>query len=254
MPYDTVQCLECGKWFASINNSHLKTHELTCGQYLRKYPGVKLTSESVSEKLSKSWKASWDNPESSFNTLEYREKLSKTRRGMWKDPESCFNSPEYRENHSKSVKKMERHEWREKLSKANMGHIAYRGSGTGRIGKRADLNNQFFRSTWEANMARIINFWGIKWEYEVKRIYYNNGHSHMIDFYLPETDSYLDIYAYLDKRHLEEFYGVYESGLSTQFIGPDVYKDLENEFKDKLPFWENGRDNIRTREKEKEMG
>jgi hypothetical protein len=39
------------------------------------------------------------------------------------------------------------------------------------IGKRADLNNQFFRSSWEANYARYLNMLInqniiIKWEYE----------------------------------------------------------------------------------------
>lgn len=39
------------------------------------------------------------------------------------------------------------------------------------IGKRADLNNQFFRSSWEANYARYLNILIrqqviIKWEYE----------------------------------------------------------------------------------------
>lgn len=39
-------------------------------------------------------------------------------------------------------------------------------------GKRADLDNQFFRSAWEANYARLLNFYkeqGLirSWEYEV---------------------------------------------------------------------------------------
>lgn len=108
-------------------------------------------------------------------------------------------------------------------------------------GKRSDLNNQFFRSTWEANIARIMNHLNIKWEYEVKRIPYNKTKSHMIDFYLPETDSYLDIYAYLDERHLKEFYGNYESDLKIQIIGKELYKELETQYKNILPFWENGR-------------
>lgn len=44
-------------------------------------------------------------------------------------------------------------------------------SSRGNAGKREDLNNQFFRSSWEANYARILNFLmetGIvtTWEYE----------------------------------------------------------------------------------------
>jgi len=64
-------------------------------------------------------------------------------------------------------------------------------------GKREDLNNIFFRSSWEANYARYLNFLKIKWQYEPKTFLFEKVKkgtlSYTPDFYLPEEDKWVEI-------------------------------------------------------------
>lgn len=60
-------------------------------------------------------------------------------------------------------------------------------------GKRIDLNNQYFRSAWEADFARILNFEKLEYEYENKIII--NDITYFPDFYLPQYDIYFEIKA-----------------------------------------------------------
>src|SRR5659263_489952 len=64
-------------------------------------------------------------------------------------------------------------------------------------GRRADLNNTFFRSSWEANMARYYNYIGVKWQFEPKMFIFNTirrgSVSYTPDFYLPEEDRWVEV-------------------------------------------------------------
>lgn len=66
------------------------------------------------------------------------------------------------------------------------------GSNWWRRGRRADLGDQFFRSSWEANYARILNLLGVVWEFESRRLVTPYG-SYCPDFYLPESNTYVEI-------------------------------------------------------------
>jgi hypothetical protein len=48
---DRIQCHECGKWQRALNSKHLKTHELTTGEYKEKY-GFNKNTGLVSDKHS----------------------------------------------------------------------------------------------------------------------------------------------------------------------------------------------------------
>jgi hypothetical protein len=66
--------------------------------------------------------------------------------------------------------------------------------GYGKFGRRPDLNNQFFRSTWEANFARICNYYGTEWEYEPEKFWLPDIKVHYFpDFYLPEVNCYVEL-------------------------------------------------------------
>ena len=90
-------------------------------------------------------------------------------------------------------------------------------------GRREDLNNQYFRSSWEANIARYYNYLGIKWKYEPKTFIFENitrgSVSYTPDFYLPETDQWVEVKGWMDgksKTKLKRFEKQY----------PDEYKKL----------------------------
>lgn len=78
-------------------------------------------------------------------------------------------------------------------------------------GKRADLNNQYFRSAWEANFARYLNFLQAqgeieRWEYEPDEYEFHTikrGNRYYIpDFKVFESDGsyvYYEVKGYMDK-------------------------------------------------------
>lgn len=70
-------------------------------------------------------------------------------------------------------------------------------------GKREDLN-QYFRSSWEANIARVFNFLNISWKYEYKRFFFseniNGVMSYQPDFYLPDYDLWIEIKGWMDQK------------------------------------------------------
>lgn len=71
----------------------------------------------------------------------------------------------------------------------------------GKLGRRSDLNNQLFRSSWEANFARICNYYGTKWIYEPEKIYLPELQRYYYpDFYLPEINCYVEISGYVTKQ------------------------------------------------------
>jgi hypothetical protein len=64
-----------------------------------------------------------------------------------------------------------------------------------RGGIREDLD-QYFRSSWEANFARILNYLGIKWYFEPKKFEISEGKTYTPDFYLPQLDTWVEIKGY----------------------------------------------------------
>jgi hypothetical protein len=109
-------------------------------------------------------------------------------------------------------------------------------------GVRTDLN-QFFRSTWEANFARILNYLNIRWEYEPYRYIFEHF-SYVPDFYLPETDSWVEVYSYLSPLKAAKIHSM-GNAANLQLVNHNIYNELEKEYKDKIPNWEIGRGKLR---------
>lgn len=68
-------------------------------------------------------------------------------------------------------------------------------------GYRQDLK-QYFRFVNEANYARFLNFIGVKWEYESDKCLFrlSNGKHYLCDFYLPETNEFVELKGYLKQK------------------------------------------------------
>lgn len=74
-----------------------------------------------------------------------------------------------------------------------------------KTGARADLGGVVTRSTWEANVLRILELWNIKWEFEPREFPFPldiKGRSSMYipDIYLTKTDEFIEIKGLLDAR------------------------------------------------------
>lgn len=70
-------------------------------------------------------------------------------------------------------------------------------------GYRKDLGC-YFRSAWEANIARILDYENIEWKYESKRFYFdnpeNNVYSYQPDFYLPQFHKWIEVKGWMDEK------------------------------------------------------
>lgn len=112
-----------------------------------------------------------------------------------------------------------------------------------KFGYRPDLNNTFFRSTWEANFARICNYYNTKWEFENNkyRCYFEKeSMTYLPDFYLPEYDIYVEISGFVSnnkKLKLQLFNKYYPEKTLIHIFG-DNYLKFFKEYKNYLENWE----------------
>ena len=142
-------------------------------------------------------------------------------------------------------------------------------SGKGnKIGKRDDIlidgKPGFFRSGWEANIARILNFKNINWEYEPDIFsFLEHGVKRGTITYCPDfkwRGTYLEVKGYLDGRgrtairrfkkfYPEEFKKLKavvgapgtKADIFFKELGVPIYaymRDLTKQYKNKLEHWE----------------
>lgn len=55
------------------------------------------------------------------------------------------------------------------------------------------------RSSYEVRVANVLDVWGIVWEYEHKRFDLGTC-TYLPDFYLPESNSYVEAKGYFDPK------------------------------------------------------
>jgi hypothetical protein len=106
-------------------------------------------------------------------------------------------------------------------------------------GRRQDINDQYFRSNWEANYARILNEQNISWQYEPETFELSNGTTYTPDFKIGDN-KFVEIKGWYDNDSKEKIslfmkeYPHYELDL----IGEREYYSLRSLFKHKIPTWE----------------
>lgn len=69
-----------------------------------------------------------------------------------------------------------------------------------------DGNSYYFKSSWEANAARLLTFQKRKWLYEPKTFWFEKikrgVRSYTPDFYLPDENIFIEIKGWMDKKSL----------------------------------------------------
>jgi len=130
------------------------------------------------------------------------------------------------------------------------------------IGKREDLDGQFMRSRWEANVARWFNHKKKVWSYEPE-VFFFDGVKHGTVSYLPDFKVgtlWVEVKGQLDpkgktavrrfkKFHPKEFKKLRaivgrpgtQADVFFKEIGVPImayYHDLDKKHKDKIPHWE----------------
>jgi hypothetical protein len=71
--------------------------------------------------------------------------------------------------------------------------------------KKIKYKNIRMRSGWEVAYAKYLDKRGIKWQYESKTFDLGDT-TYTPDFCLPETDTYIEIKGYFDKKGKDKFY------------------------------------------------
>lgn len=112
-------------------------------------------------------------------------------------------------------------------------------------GYREDIGC-YFRSSWEANIARLFNYLGIIWEYEPTRYSFpdvgDGVLSYCPDFFLTDTQSIVEVKGWMDEKSLarlkklKQYYPqVYEKLL---LVDEKRYRTIEKDFSKVISNWE----------------
>ncbi|MEE1098164.1 MAG: HIRAN domain-containing protein [Bacteroidales bacterium] len=103
-------------------------------------------------------------------------------------------------------------EWHERISKE---------------GEREDLGNVYFRSSWEANVARVLNRRKISWQYEEKSA--NLGDVNYLPDFVLDDGRIIEVKGFWDRPSIEKCDAyIREYGPESIFIvDSDMYHDLE---------------------------
>ena len=196
------------------------------------------TQEELTEwkrEYKKQWHATHDHPRGMLgkhHKKEYCEEISKRVKHYWENV-----TPEMLEERRK--KQVATRIKNDTLNPNKNSTNAYSRT---KSGKREDISNTFFRSSWEANIARLFNLKGIKWEYEPKTFYFNNSMvtSYTPDFYLPQYDVWVEVKGWFDeksKNKLKAFTTEFPKE-KLWFIGKKEYKEICKEHSKSIPNWE----------------
>lgn len=128
-------------------------------------------------------------------------------------------------------------ETREKLSEIRSKYLdSYKGGGFKDVGwykvKNLDGIEYTVRGHWEENVANKLTVNGINWIRNRTLKYIKNGirKTYIPDFYLPNTNEYIEVKGYYSDEDKEKMRLVLENnpGIKIYFIGEEQYKDFVN--------------------------
>jgi protein involved in sex pheromone biosynthesis len=114
----------------------------------------------------------------------------------------------------------------------------------GKVGKRSDLGGQYFRSAWEANVARWLNLQNIRWEYEPKTFEFTKirkgSRFYTPDFYLPDEGRFIEVKGWMDPKSATKLKRMakYYPAVSIEVIGPERYRGIKSACSTAIPGWE----------------
>jgi len=202
-----------------------------------KYPNEEERRLGISESMKK-WHQENEHPrgmKGKHHSTEYCQEISKRVSESWRDM-----TPEKLE-----ARRMKSRET--KIANGTLNSSINRENPYSRTkgGRREDLGNIYFRSSWEANMARYFNFVGIEWQFEPKCFIFHNvkrgSVSYTPDFYLPKDDMWIEVKGWMDPKSqtkLKRFAKYYpEEYAKLEIIDPAKYKEFAK-WKRLIPGWE----------------
>lgn len=120
-------------------------------------------------------------------------------------------------------------------------------------GRRADLNDLFFRSSWEANYARYLNLLKsknliYKWEFEADTFWFENikrgTRSYLPDFKVWETENsepyYIEVKGWMDSKSSTKLKRMkkYYPHIRVDLVDKKTYLHIKTKIAPLLKHWE----------------
>jgi len=93
-----------------------------------------------------------------------------------------------------------------------------------------------FRSVWEANVARLLKFLGLIYQYE-PRTFYCGRNRYTPDFYLPDENLYLEVKGFVNEHSWKQLDVASKLNVNLTTIGPYDYDLFEKIYGNKIPNW-----------------
>jgi hypothetical protein len=110
----------------------------------------------------------------------------------------------------------------------------------GKAGIRKDISKTiYFYSRWEANIARLFNYWGTKWIYQ-PRTFDLISQTYTPDFYLPDFNTYLEVKNFLwrySKIRDKKFRKLYPD-INLILLLKENYLKIEKKYSHFIKNWE----------------
>lgn len=117
-----------------------------------------------------------------------------------------------------------------------------------KAGYREDLGDIYFRSSWEANYSRVLNYLMEKglvrsWEFETKVFELEDNKVYIPDFIVTGvkgTKTYHEVKGWMDERSIEKLTLMKKlhSEVPLVLVDTDKYKFIEKEYSMLIPNWE----------------
>lgn len=230
-------CMICGKKTKQINYAHLKTHNMTSKQYKEMFPNSKMRIFSQNARNKSRELIIKMNKSQSFIENNKRKLTGKPKSESHKEALRLAKSKEDKKLRAKINGDNRRGKPQPKGTlKKNHQHVYGSKSGT-----RKDLGH-YVRSSWEANICRVLKYLNIKYEFEEDSFLVELD-SNVQSRYTPDIKlsdkRYIEIKGYWHgngKEKFESFKKQYPN-IKITLIDPVMYKKYMKKFKNKVE-WE----------------
>lgn len=175
------------------------------------------------------------------HTEETLKVMSEASHKMWKNPESKVNSVDHRQKLSDTMMENQRK------------GILRNGYSRGLQGKRNDLGNIFFRSSWEANYARYLNYLIskkiiYKWEFEPDTFWFESikrgVRSYLPDFKIWDHENsepyYVEVKGWMDNKSKTKIKRMakYYPKIRLDIVAKKEYTEIKNQLSRLIIGWE----------------
>ena len=167
--------------------------------------------------------------------------FSKRAIDMWSNPVSKVNQDSHRQKLS------------DRMMKSQAGGLLRKGYSRGSQGKRSDLDGLFFRSSWEANYARYLNFLKskgliFKWEFEPDTFWFESikrgVRSYMPDFKIWDLENsapyYIEVKGWMDSKSKTKLKRMakYYPDVRVDLFDAKSYSELKKKMSKIIKGWE----------------